>query len=146
MGEGSLDGKDVVDRRTHLGNAVRQAAGAHSETKAKDSLPEVACTPSEPKLSLAPALQAQRQVYLTRGVVETTREAKARARAEPQVLEVALQPDADVLGELTGHGMAQATQGPAAVPAEPSTGSVAQASSASEREIESRELGDMGAF
>ena len=41
---------------------------------------------------------------------------------------------------------AQASQGPAAVPAELSTGSVAQASSASKREIESRELGAMGAF
>ena len=31
---------------------------------------QVVCTPSEPTLSLLPAAQAQRQVYLTRGVVE----------------------------------------------------------------------------
>ena len=83
----------------------------------------------------------------------------ARARAEAQAPEVASQPDADVPEELTGQGMdvgvaqaasqeahAQARQGPVAVPAEPSAGSGAQASSASKREIESRELGDMSAF
>ena len=35
MGEKVLDGQDDVDRRAHLGNAVRQACGAHSNTKAR---------------------------------------------------------------------------------------------------------------
>ena len=61
--------------------------------------------------------------------------------------------DADVPEELTGYGtevddaqtasqeaQAQARQGPAAVPGEPSAGSGAQASSASKPELESREL------
>ena len=61
--------------------------------------------------------------------------------AQAQALEVALQPDADVPEEMTSQ-----RHGPAVVPAEPSAGSGAQASSASKREIESRELEDMGAF
>ena len=44
------------------------------------------------------------------------------------------------------EAQAHARQGPAAVPAELSTGGGARASSASTREIASRELGDMGAF
>ena len=79
-------------------------------------------TPLEPKLSLVPAEQAQRQVYLTRGVVERfgstaacagrggshthecrtrleeclTRERQARARADAQAPEEVLPPDPDV--------------------------------------------------
>ena len=88
-----------------------------------------------------------------------TGEGRARARADAHALEKALLPDSDVLEESAGprlevgdaqmapqEAQAQASQGPAAVPAELSTGSVAQASSASKREIESRELGAMGAF
>ena len=95
-------------------------------------LAQVVCTSSEPKLSLLPAVQAQRQVYLTRGVVARfgptagckacagrggshshecrarveeclTRETQARARTEAQAPEVALQPDADILEE-SWHG------------------------------------------
>ena len=181
-----MDGQDVVDRREHFGNAARQAAGAHSDTQARtqEMAQGFACasTSSEPKLSLPPAVQAQRQVYLTRGVVErfgpTTRckacagrggshahecrarieeclarEAQARARTGAQATEVELLSDADVPEELTGYGtevddaqtasqeaQAQARQGPAAVPGEPSAGSGAQASSASKPELESREL------
>ena len=44
------------------------------------------------------------------------------------------------------EAQAHARQGPAAVPAELITGSGAQASSASKREVDSRGLGDMGTF
>ena len=75
-------------------------------------------------------------------------------RADVQAPDEALLPDSDALAESAGTRMvvddaqvaaqeaqAQARQGPAAVPAELSTGSGAQASSASKREFESRELG-----
>ena len=125
---------------------------------------------------LLPAVRAQRPVYLTRGVVGRlgptagcracvgrggshshecrarlgeclTREAQTHARAEAQAPEEALQPDADVLEELTGQGMevddaqaaaqeaqAQARQGPADLPTRSSSGSGAQASSDLKRE------------
>ena len=158
--EGLWRGQDVVDRQAHLGDAVRQAVGAHSDT-----------------------VQVQRQVYLTRGVVERFGPAagckacagrggslthECRARLEEcfnvrertrKPLRMALLPDSDVLEELASQRMevddaqlaaqeaqAQARPGPAAVPAELSTGSGARASSASKREIESREVGDTGAF
>ena len=95
---------------------------------------KVVCTSSERKLGLLPAVQAQRQVYLTRGVVErfgptagceecarkggshthdfrtrleecSTREGQARARADTQALEEALLSDADVLEEVAGGRM-----------------------------------------
>ena len=79
MGEGYLDGQDVVDRRAHLGNAVRKAL-ARTVTRrpehkrwSKAFFARVVCTPLEPKLSLLPAVQAQRQVYLTRGIVDRFR-------------------------------------------------------------------------
>ena len=84
---------------------------------------------------------------------------RARARADAHALEKALLPESDVLEEsgrprmevgdaqmAAQEAQAQASQGPAAVPAELSTGSGAQASSASKRDTESRELGSMGAF
>ena len=66
--------------------------------------------------------------------------------------EEALLPDSDVLEESAGLRMevddaqVQARQSHTAVPAELSTGSGPQASSACKREIESSELGDIGAF
>ena len=70
MGERTLDRHSVVDRRTHLGDAGRMAGGAHWDRPehkrwSEALFAQVVCTPSEPKLSMLPAVQAQRKVYLT---------------------------------------------------------------------------------
>ena len=57
---------------TPAGRQLAPTVTRRSENKRWSKAPfaKEVCTPSEPKISLQPALQAQRQVYLTRRVVE----------------------------------------------------------------------------
>ena len=74
MVESALDGQDVVDRRAHCGNAVRQKAGRTvTRTREQEVVQGFVCAGGshvEPNLNLLAAVQAPRRVYLTRGIVK----------------------------------------------------------------------------
>ena len=172
---------------TPAGRQLARTATRRPENKiwSKALFAQVVCTPSEPKLSLLPAVLAQRKVYLTRRVVARlgptagrkvcvskggsrthecrtrleeclTREGQARARANAQAPGEALVPDTDVLEESAGpRVVAEDAQAAAQAQAHacqvPQLGKKSSAQAlvnrdASKREVESKELGDMGGF
>ena len=108
MGERPLDGHDVVDRRAHLGDAVRQAATADSAGPAAGVPDTGSCGKVGPTAGCKEcAGRGGSHTHECRTSLAEclTRRGQARARANAEVLEEALLPDSNVLVESAGPRM-----------------------------------------